>query len=84
MFVCFIVPNEDPVRVENVYAIEVQKFPRQPRDSQFSSFADYLPVSDREIIAVKLGLEIYDFWVTPTLTCSPNCTRASMTAKKSV
>ena len=31
------VSDEDPVRVENICAIEVQKFPRQPGDGQFFS-----------------------------------------------
>ena len=35
MFICFIVPDEDPVQVKNVCASEVHKFPKQPGDGQF-------------------------------------------------
>ena len=35
MFICIVVPDEDPVQVESVYAIKVQKFPKQLGDGQF-------------------------------------------------
>ena len=46
-------PDEDPVRVENVCAkLKFRNFLDNLETVKFSAYADYLQVSDKEVVAI--------------------------------